>query len=184
LRVAKSYTAFAGGKRIGHGDLAAVEPAVKQAYGAGLAHLLVFDDATGRLIDLGADGAIAITSELVEKPTRGRPRLGVTAREVTLLPNHWEWLSQQPGGASAALRRLVDEARRAGPNRARETRDAAHRVMSALAGDAPNFEEASRAFYAKDYAQFDVLTRNWPLDVRQYVTSLVHRVAAAETDNA
>lgn len=177
----KSYTAFADGQRIGHGDLATVEPAVKSAYGAGLAHLLVFDDATGRLVDLGADGAIAITSELGVKPARGRPRLGVTAREVTLLPSHWEWLSQQPGGASAALRRLVDQARRAGTDLVRETREAAHRVMSALAGDAPNFEEASRAFYARDYDRFALLARAWPADVRQYVSGLVQRAAAAET---
>lgn len=176
-----SYTAFAGGQQIGHGDLAAIEPAVKSSYGAGLAHLLVFDDDTGRLVDLGAGGAIAITpSDTAEKPSRGRPRLGVTAREVTLLPSHWEWLAQQPGGASAALRRLVDQARRTGSDRVREAREAAHRVMHALAGNAANFEEASRAFYAKDYGRFDQLIAGWPADIRRYVAHLVQRVAATE----
>ena len=44
----------------------------------------------------------------------GRPKLGVVAREVTLLPRHWEWLAEQRGGASVALRKLVEDAQRAG----------------------------------------------------------------------
>src|SRR4029079_4156101 len=62
---------------------------------------------------------------------RGRPRLGVVAREGTLLPRHWEWLGTQPGGASVVLRKLVEEARRANgdADRTRAARDAAYRFM-------------------------------------------------------
>ena len=104
---------------------------------------------------------------------------GVIAREVTLLPRHWEWLAAQPGGASAALRRLVEDARRAAPADRRQAQEAVHRVMFALAGDLPDFEEANRAFYAKDYERFDVLTASWPPDVGDYVRTLVRRAGVA-----
>jgi hypothetical protein len=104
----------------------------------------------------------------------GRPRLGVVAREVTLLPRHWEWLATQPGGASVALRRLVEEARRtsASADRARASRDAAYRVMHALGGDLPDFEEASRALFAGDRDRFRLHTAAWPLDVSAHVDRL------------
>ena len=111
-------------------------------------------------------------------PGRGRPKLGVTAREVTLLPSHWEWLSSQPGGASAALRRLVDQARRSGGDDKRQAQEAAHRVMFALAGDLPDFEEATRAFYAGDQDRFLALTDGWPMDVRDYVREITARAIA------
>jgi hypothetical protein len=100
----------------------------------------------------------------------------VTAREVTLLPRHWDWLAAQPGGASAALRRLVEEARRAGggPERLREAREAAYRVMSALAGDLPGFEEATRALFAGDTEKLLSETQGWPQDIRQYVLKLAN----------
>jgi hypothetical protein len=105
---------------------------------------------------------------------RGRPRLGVVAREVTLLPRHWAWLATQPGGASVALRRLVDDARRAGAgrDRARQARDAAYRFMHALAGDLPGFEEASRALFAGDRDRFAAAVASWPPDVREHATKL------------
>jgi hypothetical protein len=111
------------------------------------------------------------------KPVRGRPRLGVTAREVTLLPRHWDWLATQPGGASAALRRLVDLARRdnlAGDRR-RETQEAVHRVMTTLAGNLPGYEEALRALYAGDGESFSRRMAEWPHDVRTYVQALANR---------
>jgi len=107
----------------------------------------------------------------------GRPKLGVVAREVTLLPRHWDWLGRQPGGASVTLRRLVESARRAGSaqEQARQASEAADRAMRTLAGDLPGFEEASRAFWRGERATFDQLTVDWPTDVRQHLLQLAHR---------
>lgn len=182
------FTAFVRHRRIAAGTLREVVPAVKSAADADATHLLIFDDATGRSVELDLRGSLPDVLERLNqtpqaepaKPTgRGRPKLGVTAREVTLLPRHWEWLAAQPGGASAALRRLVEDARRNSPATLRQAQDAVHRVMFALAGDLPGFEEANRAFYAKDYARFDGLTAAWPRDVGDYVRTLVGRVAVA-----
>ncbi len=81
------------------------------------------------------------TNQPAEPRGRGRPKLGVVAREVTLLPRHWDWLNAQPGGASVALRKLVEQARRANgdADRARAAREAAYHFMSAMAGDLPAF---------------------------------------------
>lgn len=105
---------------------------------------------------------------------RGRPKLGVIAREVTLLPRHWEWLNGQPGGASVALRRLVEAARAANGNkdRVRAAQEAAWRFMTALAGDLAGYEEATRALYASDAARFNALLAGWPADVRDYAATL------------
>ena len=102
----------------------------------------------------------------------GRPKLGVIAREITLLPRHWEWLAQQPGSASVALRRLVEEARRSGEDndRVRRAQDAAYRFMSAMAGNRPHYEEAIRALFANDAARFRELIAEWPADVRDHMT--------------
>ena len=100
----------------------------------------------------------------------GRPKLGVVAREVTLLPRHWEWLAQQSGGASVALRKLVDEARRAGEDRdrVRQAQEAAYRFMSAMAGNKANYEDAIRALFAGEAARFENLIAEWPADVRDH----------------
>jgi len=104
----------------------------------------------------------------------GRPRLGVVAREVTLLPRHWRWLSVQPGGASVALRKLVEDARRAhaGSDRQRDAQEAAYRFMSAMAGDAHGFEEAARALFAVDEKHFEEHIADWPQDVREHAQML------------
>ncbi len=96
------------------------------------------------------------------------------AREVTLLPRHWEWLGNQPGGASVALRRLVDEARRASGDRDhhRAARDAAYHFMSAMAGNLPGFEEASRALFAGERRRFSQHIAGWPADVRDHIVKL------------
>lgn len=114
------------------------------------------------------------TSATAEPPRgRGRPALGVVAREVTLLPRHWEWLSAQPGGASAALRRLVETARRNdGAGRMRAAREAAYRFMSAMAGNRPGYEEAIRALFAGDAERFEALTAPWPADVSAFAARL------------
>jgi hypothetical protein len=110
---------------------------------------------------------------------RGRPKLGVVAREVTLLPRHWEWLATQSGGASVTLRRLVEEARRDGGGRQqrRNAQEAAYRFMSAIAGDLPAFEEACRALFADDSKQFQQQIAQWPADVGSYALRLAFGTA-------
>jgi len=172
-----TFTAFAGDRRIGQGDLAQV---ARAAHGYADASPLVFDDATGRVVDLDLRGSVEEVEARVSvagdtpKPTRGRPKLGVTAREVTLLPRHWEWLAAQPGGASAALRRLVDQARRetVAAETARVAQEAAYRVMTTLAGNLAGYEEAVRALFANDRAHLTSLISDWPSDIADYVDEL------------
>lgn len=178
---AETFTAFQGDRQIGSGDLLSVARAACGCENT----LLVFEDATGRPVELdlrfGPERAVETHIALnggepppAMRQGRGRPKLGVVAREVTLLPRHWEWLGKQPGGASAALRRLVEDARRAasGADRQRQLRDALYRIMSALAGDLPHFEDASRALFAADDVRFDQIVTVWPPDVAGYVTRL------------
>jgi hypothetical protein len=147
--------------------------------------IIIFADATGQPIDLDLRGTerdvvarlpqpAAEESAAAEPRGRGRPKLGVVAREVTLLPRHWEWLGAQPGGASVALRKLVDGARRANgdADRARAARDAAYRFMSVMAGNLAGFEEASRALFADDRRKFVALIAGWPDDIRDHIVKL------------
>ena len=171
----QTCTAFAGPRRIAHGSLIEVALAVK----ACAEPILVFDDATGRVVDLdlrGSDAEIADRlADRSEPPRgRGRPKLGVVAREVTLLPRQWDWLAAQPGGASQALRRLVDQARKAdgGQTEAKAARERTYRVIAALAGDLPDFEEAARALFAGDLASFAERMASWPADVSAYALGL------------
>ena len=110
----------------------------------------------------------------IDRVVAGRPRLGVVAREVTLLPRHWEWLSAQPGGASVALRKLVEEARRvkAPEDRRREAQESAYRFMTVMAGNEPGFEEALRALYSEDRERFEMYSAAWPKDVREHAREL------------
>jgi hypothetical protein len=173
------HSAFDGHRRLATGTLAEVTRAVARAAADGAAGpLLVFDDATGRVVDVDLRAAAVDAPDAPPAPAEprrpGRPKLGVVAREVTLLPRHWEWLATQPGGASVALRRLVEEARRAGADeeRVRRGREAAYRFMHAVAGDLPGFEEASRALFAGDAARLRALVAAWPRDVGDYVLAL------------
>ncbi|HKU07712.1 MAG TPA: DUF2239 family protein [Bradyrhizobium sp.] len=184
----QSFTAFEGQRRLITGTLAEVALAVKHA-GQPAAPIVIFSDSTGRSLDLdlrGSDeeivarlpvsGAPAPEPQSTEPRGRGRPKLGVVAREVTLLPRHWEWLNAQPGGASVALRKLVDEARRANGDRdrLRAARDAAYHFMSMMAGNLQNFEEASRALFADDRRRFAGLIAEWPPDIRDHVVKLTY----------
>jgi hypothetical protein len=183
------FTAFQGSHRLATGPLAEVALAVKHAGDDTAAPpILVFDDATGRAVDFDLRGndadVIARLRQTTESVTaapdpvlprgRGRPKLGVVAREVTLLPRHWDWLSSQPGGASVALRKLIDETRRAtgDRDRSRAARDAAYHFMSAMAGNFPNFEEASRALFAGDRRRLAGLIAGWPEDIRDHLIKL------------
>ena len=185
---APTCTAFLGDIRIARGrypevaaQLTARTPASSEAA------LLVFDDATGQLVDHPWPEGFAPVQPVAPSPevepdarpaegpaSVGRPRLGVVAREVTLLPRHWEWLSQQRGGASAALRRLVEDARKtyAEQDRQRHAKERAYRFMSAIAGSLPGFEEASRALFAHDGQAFVERIQSWPADVRTHLQGL------------
>lgn len=186
----QTCTAFQGDARLAGGPLPDVALSVKAALAADpTAMILVFDDETGRAIDFDLRGtAEEIVARLAvptaanatgqtEAPTergRGRPRLGVVAREVTLLPRHWDWLAAQPGGASQALRRLVEDARRTdgGRSRVRQAQEAAYAFISAMAGNREGFEEASRALFAGDAAGFTAHSRSWPDDIRSHAENL------------
>jgi len=143
---------------------------------------LVFDDETGQQVDLDlrAVESPPPPGGQTEPRGRGRPRLGVIAREVTLLPSHWDWLNVQPGGASVALRKLVDAARRTSGDRdrVRAAQESTYRFMSAIAGNLPGFEEATRALFAYDRRRFGQLISAWPEDVRDYAI----RLAFADQD--
>jgi hypothetical protein len=176
------YVAFEGERRIAAGTLGEVAAAARRAEaGEPEGAVLAFDAATGRVVDLDLRGSedevrARYPATLPASAGRGRPRLGVVAREVTLLPRQWEWLAAQPGGASAALRRLVEAARREGgaADRARAARDAAYRFMSAMAGDLPGFEEASRALFAGDEAALRTRISSWPPDVVDQLLRFLH----------
>ena len=189
-----SWTAFEGTRRIATGDLVQVALVVKAAIDRGTdAAVMILDDVASQRIDIDFRGSeadvlsqlpaarVAIDSDAPRG--RGRPKLGVVAREVTLLPRHWDWLNRQPGGASVALRKLVEEARHTHrvQDRTRRSQEAALRFMSIMAGDRPGFEEAARALFAGNHVRFDALTGAWPVDVRDHAQKLAAGAFAAET---
>lgn len=188
-----NYTAFYGPTRLANGSLPDIARRAKQLVDQDpAAALSVFADADGQPVELDLRGEISdvlarlqnieskhplkpAAEESAEAPrTPGRPKLGVVAREVTLLPRHWDWLAAQPGGASVTLRKLVEQARKQGAEAglARQAREAAYRFMHAMAGNQAGFEEASRALFAGDAAAFDTHTAGWPADVRAYANQL------------
>jgi uncharacterized protein len=178
-------TAFAGDRCLASGSIETVIPAVKAYIDAeGTASPLIFDDETGRQVEVDFRGSleeILARQQVSTAPVRpGRPKLGVESREVTLLPRHWEWLQTQPGGASATLRKLVEAARRSGAEQVRIAQEAAHRFMWAMTGNMNGFEEASRAFFAKDYAHMDSIIAQWPPDIRDHVRHLTERLRQIE----
>ena len=167
--------AFSGTQRLAQGNAAALRQAL-----AGLSEgpdsLLIFDLDTGQRVDL------ADVDEAPPAPRPGRPRLGVVSREVSLLPRHWEWLAAEPGGASAALRRLVDAARKAdgGAQAARLARDAGHKVLWAMTGDLPGFEAMSRAWFARDRDSVAATVVGWPPDLAALAVDCLDRWLARE----
>jgi hypothetical protein len=171
-----AVTVFHAGRFFGCGPLRKVMVVgVKTAYPDGDG-VLVFDDATGRVIDVDWRGeaadVVARLTPVVDKGP-GRPKLGVVAREITLLPRHWEWLAEQPGGASVTLRKLVEAARKGDDKAATRTAQAtANRFMSAMAGNLSGFEEAGRALFAGDKTGFERETQGWPEGIRDYARRL------------
>jgi hypothetical protein len=170
-----TYVAFVGTRRLAHGALSEVLPVLKRRFDEDRSTMvLVFEVESGRQVDFDLRGTLeqALARAMPEPATRGpgRPRLGVTSREVTLLPRHWAWLERQPTGISGALRRLVEHAIQHEPDEARDRsrRDALSQVLSALAGDRPHYEEATRALFAGDLPRFEALVHRWPKDIRDY----------------
>jgi hypothetical protein len=195
----KAYIAFEGDRAIASGDLREVARAAKERFDRRKdAAIQIFDADTSAPVDIDFRGSIAdVLSRLPERATTfsitdeaappasrgpGRPKLGVVAREVTLLPRHWDWLAQQRGGASVALRRLVDEARRTyeGKDRIRHAQEAAYRFISAIAGNRANYEAAIRALFADEPVRFAALIAEWPADVRKHAVRLAERAFEGE----
>jgi hypothetical protein len=187
--IPNSYTSFAGHKNLASGSLEQVALAVKKAVEVDNSKaVLVFNNSTGRAVDIDTRGSEADVLDRLassghdtfqdtiepEEPKRtrgrGRPKLGVVSREVTLLPRHWAWLADQPGGASVALRKLVERARKASleKDNSRKANERAYNFMSAMAGDLAGFEEAIRALFAGDREKFESQIENWPEDIRQH----------------
>ncbi|MES5484591.1 DUF2239 family protein [Bradyrhizobium sp. INPA03-11B] len=191
-----AYVAFENEHRIAAGDLPEVARTAKQLLDQRKdAAILVFNGRTSALVDIDFRGSVDDVLARLPKPARpldeepavpaaprgpGRPKLGVVAREITLLPRHWDWLAQQKGGASVAIRKLVDEARRSSgdKDRTRAAQDAAYRFMTTMAGNRPHYEEAIRALFAHDRRRFAALIADWPADIRD------HAIALAYSDQA
>jgi uncharacterized protein len=186
-----AYVAFEGDRCIGSGELREVARSARAALGRQPhAAILIFNGRTSALVDVdfrGSADEVVARLPLPEPPPAaeedaavaaprgpGRPKLGVVAREITLLPRHWDWLAQQKGGASVAIRKLIDAARRSneGGDRIRLAQEAAYRFMSAMAGNRPHFEEAIRALFAPDAKRFEQLIAEWPADVRGHAARL------------
>ncbi|MFM0304380.1 DUF2239 family protein [Paraburkholderia sediminicola] len=187
-------TAFEGYRRIASGALSEVALAVREVLARGeQAPVLIFDDITSRPVEFDLRGSpeeilarlasqapgeqpeSTASAEEDDAPRgRGRPRLGVVAREVTLLPRHWDWLNGQSGGASVALRKLVEAARLAGEDKGRKraAQEAVYRFMTALAGNLPDYEDATRTLYADDRERFEDIVAAWPEDVRNHTLCL------------
>lgn len=171
---APTYAAFADNRLVAAGSLDEVLRATKRRADKSGKPVLIFEEASGRQVDFDLRGSIddvLARTRNEAKPGPGRPRLGVVSREVSLLPRHWDWLENQPNGASAAIRRLVDEARHdeTGIERGRHLRNGINRVLWSMAGNFANFEEVARAIDAREDARLDGLTSSWPKDVREYV---------------
>jgi hypothetical protein len=191
-----SWSVFQGTRRIAAGALAEAVLAAKAAIDGGSAEaVMVLDDLTAERVEIDFRNDLdlilarlprsAVAEPVADAPRgRGRPKMGVVAREVTLLPRHWEWLGRQPGGASVALRKLVEEARHTHRHRdrVRQSQEAAYRFMSIMAGDRPGFEEAARALFAGNHVRFDALTGGWPVDIRDHAQRLAADAFAEESE--
>lgn len=187
-------TAFNGNQLIASGNLLKVARKVKEIIDIDKqVSILIFNNDTSELVEVDFRGTMKDVLERLKTATAegksanspsdidqrskrgpGRPKLGVVSREITLLPRHWDWLNRQPGGASVALRKLVEEARRvnSGKDRVRQSKEVAYRFMSAMAGNFPGFEEATRALFAGDSVRFNSLVESWSIDIRDHARKL------------
>lgn len=198
-----TYTSFMGHRRIASGPMLVNVLAVKKVLESRVnVPVLIFDDVTGRFVDVNTEGTdeelaqryapVDVSEAEVEQIEeeaprgRGRPKLGVVPREVTLLPRHWDWLATQPGGASVALRKLVEEARRASAakDQRRQAQERTYNFMTAIGGDLPGFEEAMRALFADELERFKSLLAAWPDDVREHAIKLAQNADAFAVNEA
>lgn len=198
-----TYTSFMGHRRIASGPMLVNVLAVKKVLESRVNDpVLIFDDVTGRVVDVNTEGTdeelaqryapVDVSEAEVEQIEeeaprgRGRPKLGVVPREVTLLPRHWDWLATQPGGASVALRKLVEEARRASAakDQRRQAQERTYNFMTAIGGDLPGFEEAMRALFADELERFKSLLAAWPDDVREHAIELAQNADASAVNEA
>lgn len=198
-----TYTSFMGHRRIASGPMLVNVLAVKKVLESRVNDpVLIFDDVTGRFVDVNTQGTdeelaqryapVDVSEAEVEQIEeeaprgRGRPKLGVVPREVTLLPRHWDWLATQPGGASVALRKLVEEARRASAakDQRRQAQERTYNFMTAIGGDLPGFEEAMRALFADELERFKSLLAAWPDDVREHAIKLAQNADAFAVNEA
>lgn len=179
----QNITAFADFTRIAEGARSDVLAQLRTMTFPQDTSVRVFDEKSGECLDVDLRANAPIDA-VIGRDTPGQAvapgtsgRRGLVAREVTLLPRHWEWLSGQPGGACVALRRLVDECRKANEGRdaVRTSREAAYRFMSNMASSLPGFENAARALFAGEQAQFDKLVGRWPADVQTELAKLAAR---------
>ena len=183
----RTCTAFIDSKKIASGDLKEVATRVKKHLQSHAhSNLLIFDDLTSQPIELDLRGTLEATLKRIEaltpseeekKTGPGRPKLGVISKEVTLLPQQWDWLASQPGGASVTLRKLIEDARKKNfaKDQIRQAQDAAYKFMTVMAGDLQDYEEALRAFYAKDHEKFKLMIKSWPKDVRDHTLKLAEK---------
>ncbi|BDI31073.1 hypothetical protein CCAX7_31240 [Capsulimonas corticalis] len=184
------------------GSLAEAATAAKRALDQPSDHMvLIFDAVSGEQIDLNLHGTLEDVLARLQTPAcddapaenapeeapraPGRPKLGVVPREVTLLPRHWDWLASQSGGASVALRKLVEKEMRAArqEDHKRQLRDAAYRFMSAIAGNETGFEEALRALFAVKRDAFHHVIQNWPRDIREHTEHLADQFFDADSSS-
>ncbi|MEO8320120.1 MAG: DUF2239 family protein [Bradyrhizobium sp.] len=193
-----AYIAFEGDRRIGSGNLREVARAARETLDRHQnAPILIFNGQTSAPVEIdfrgSVDDVLARLPPAEIAPAKeeaaavaprgpGRPKLGVVAREITLLPRHWDWLALQKGGASVAIRKLVDEARRANESgdRIRLAQESAYRFMSVMAGNRSHYEEAIRALFAGDSARFEKLIGEWPADIRDHAAKLAERAFQRE----
>lgn len=190
--ISNTYTVFEAAKMLFRGSLTEVVVKVKKRLGkSDHSPCSIFSDDTGKAIDFNFQGSekdvlkrleIFVSETPLENSGPGRPKLGVISREVSLLPRHWEWLATQAGGASAVLRRLVDEAKKksAEGNAIKQAQERVYKFLSVMAGDMPGYEEALRALYRKEEKKFALQIEAWPEDVKAYVLELAGPVFVEE----
>jgi uncharacterized protein len=188
----ENYTAFEGTTRLYRGTFQEVVLKVKERLGrAENSSVLIFSNNTGKTMDFNFQGNMKDTLKRLEKFVStqeprpisgpGRPKLGVISREVSLLPRHWEWLASQPSGASATIRKLIEEAKKKSSTRnsVKHVQECVYRFMSVIVGDMKGYEEALRALYKADRKNFLLHIQDWPTDVRTHVIEMAKPVFEA-----
>ncbi len=190
-RADRSYTGFLGSRLVASGDILSVAIKIKKSLRLEVKlQVFIFDDLTGDQAEVDFRGDLdqmktrlqtQVDEQTIKKSGPGRPRLGVISKEITLLPEHWEWLAIQPGGASVTLRKLIEEAKKKNTQRdqIRQAQDRAYKVMMVLAGDRVGYEEALRALYQGNRQAFQSQIESWPSDIREYTLALAREAFAA-----